>query len=221
VKRGRPGGKGERITGIKRRAGGLRELQTSEGSTFLVLKGPGTRHLLEVGVVLRRRDMEMLAGEFASAAGLALSYRLLSRRDRTEWEVRRALADECIEAPEVVEGILETLRRQGYLDDRRFAADFVRYLIRNRPSGPHLLRRKLMQLGVEEGIVEMEIRQALPPGREREIALELAGRRHDKRVERTRAVRRINGLLSRRGFSRGVINEICTALLKGEEIHGG
>jgi regulatory protein len=220
VKKRRCSGECERITVIKRRAGGLRELGTSAGSTFLVLKNPRTERFLEVGTVLGRRDMEKLGGECASAAGLAFSYGLLSRRDRTESEIRTRLAGEGIVAPEIVEGILETLRRQGYLDDRRFAADFIRHRIAHRPSGPHLLRQKLMRFGVEEGIIDSEIGRALPLEREREIALELARRRFDTRIERRRAVRRVHGLLSRRGFSSGVVNEICSGLLREKEIHG-
>ncbi len=146
---------------------------------------------------------------------MALAYRLLAVRDRTERETRSALETEGIMTPEVVGGIVDTLRRQGYLDDRRLAQSAVRFAMRHKPSGPRLLRRKLRAAGVREEIVEEELREDLPPERERELALELARRKLKGARDRAQAVRRIHGLLSRRGFSERIVNDICAGILRG------
>ena len=141
---------------------------------------------------------------------------MLSRRDRTEWEIQRALAGEGIDDPRIVEEIVQTLRRQGYLNDRRLTEVYIRYTMQHRPAGPHLLRKKLRDVGVGEDIIESEIRTLFDRAGEREIAMKLAAGRIDPRSERTRTVRRIQGLLTRRGFTSGIVNDICAMILRGE-----
>lgn len=199
---------------VRRRGGSLREIRTSREGRFLVAASPAVKRLLEVGAALSGRDLEELAGPFARSAGLELSYRMLSRRDRTEWEIRSALAGEGIEDPAIVGDIIQTLHRQGYLDDRRLAEGFVRYTMQHRPAGPHLLRGKLRNRGIGEDIVESVVHGAFRDTGEREIAGKLAARRADPRQERRRAVRRIHGLLTRRGFTTGVVNDICATILR-------
>jgi regulatory protein len=206
----------ERITEIRRRAGRLREIETSAGRTFLVLKGPATNRFLEVGTELDDRDLEELKGPIARSAGLARVYRLLAARDRSEHEIREALFGEGIEEPEVVGGIIEELTSRGFLDDRRLAAGYIRYMSEHRPSGAFLLRRKLKRRGIDDRIIDLELETALPPDREREIAHRLARGRLRAGQDRERSTRRMHGYLSRRGFGSRVVNEICAAIMRGE-----
>jgi len=203
------------VEGVRRRWGKLYTVTTSGGSSYLVLKDPSTAHLLKAGAELDGEALETLRGPGARTAGLTLAYRLLAMRDRTEHEIRAALAAEGIRTPEVVGDIVETLRRQGYLDDRRLAAGFMRFAARHRPGGPHLARRKLRKAGVSEEIIEEEIREALPPERERELAEALAVKKLRGAKSREQAVRRVHGFLARRGFSESVVRGICSKILKG------
>jgi len=205
----------ETVAGIRRRWGKLYAVTTSGGRRYLVLKDPSSERFLKEGVGLDREALELLGGTLARTAGMALAYRLLAVRDRTEREITTALSREGITTPEVVGEIIGTLRRQGYLDDRRLASHFVQYAAKHKPSGPRLLRRKLRDAGVGEEIINEEIRGAFSPEREREIAAELARRKIRGIEDREKAVRRVHGLLSRRGFSERVINSICSAILRG------
>jgi regulatory protein len=212
---------GEQVVEVRRRAGKLRELRTSRGRKFIVLRDLQTEQLLEVGTELDGKKLEEIEGPLARTAGLALAYRLLSVRDRTEWEIRKSLADEGIARPEVVGDIVETLQRQGYVDDRRFASDFVGYMTAHRPSGPYLLKRKLRKVGVSEDIIEAEVGAVLTPEREREIALLLARKKLKGQAPNERAVRRIHGILTRRGFCSSVVDDICRRVLIGEIVGEG
>jgi regulatory protein len=190
-------------------------MRISDGRTFLVLKDPLGERFLKTGAELTDEDVEQLAGPLARTAGMTLAYRLLGVRDRTEREIRGALEKEGIRTPEVVDDVVDTLRRQGYLDDRRLASSFVRFTLAHKPSGPHLLRRKLRAAGVRAEVIEEEIGEELPPEREREMALELARRKLKGAKDRQQAVRRIHGLLARRGFSERIVNDICAGILRG------
>jgi regulatory protein len=215
----------ESISLVRRRWGKLYVVITSGGRRFLVLRDPSSESYLEAGAPLDGEALAALAGPLARTAGLALAYRLLGVRDRTEREMRGALDAEGIQTPEVIDEIVGTLRRQGYLDDRRLASQYVQYLAKHKPSGAHLVRRKLREAGVSEEILEEEIREALPLEQEREMAEELARRKlasmkgmktGSSKEQREQAVRRIHGFLSRRGFSERVVGDICAKILRGK-----
>jgi regulatory protein len=209
------GGAPESVAEVRRRWGKLYSVRTSGGRIFLVLKDAASERYLKEDAALGADDLETLAGPLARTAGMALAYRLLAVRDRTEREIRSALEKEGLVTPEVVGDVIDTLRRQGYLDDRRLASGFVRFTLEHKPSGPHFLRRKLRAAGVRDEIIEEELGDALPPERERRLALELARRKLKGAKDRAQAVRRVHGLLSRRGFSERIVNEICAGVLRG------
>jgi len=208
-------GEVESIAQARRRWGKLYSVATSTGRRFLVLRDPATERFLREGAVLDRGALDALEGPVARSAGMALAYRLLAGRDRTEHEIRGALGKEGIGTPEVVDGIVDALRRQGYLDDRRLASHFVQYAAKHRPSGPRFIRRKLREAGVSEEIIEAEIRDAFPPEHEREVAEALARKKLRGAKSREQAVRRIHGFLARRGFGERTVNAICSAILRG------
>jgi SOS response regulatory protein OraA/RecX len=210
----------DEISEVRRRAGKLREIRTVRGRRFLVLRDPLTERFLEVGIHLEAADIEKLETDLALPAGMAYAYRLLSVRDRTEREIRDALAQEGIPTPGVVDEVVASLKRQGYLDDRRLASGYIRYMLEHRPSGPHLLRRKLRRAGVEENIIEDEIAAAVTAESEVETAERLARIKLGGKGGRERDARRVHGFLTRRGFSSAVVNRICARIVRGEFLEG-
>ncbi len=206
----------DEVTEVRRRAGMLREIRTAAGRRFLVLKGTPADRFLDTGSSIGPEEIEELEGELALPAGMAYAYRLLAIRDRTEHEIRNSLAGEGITAPPVVDEIISSLKRQGYLDDRRLASGFIRYTMEHRPSGPHLVRRKLREAGVEESVIEEEIELMLSGDYETRAAERLARGKIRGGGERKRDARRVHGFLTRRGFSSSVVNGICARIMRGE-----
>lgn len=180
------------------------------------MKDTGAERFLEVGTHLEASDIEELGTIHALAAGKALAHRLLARRDRTEKEIRDALAEEGISDVPVADDVVASLKRNGYLDDRRLAAGYIRFRLEHKPAGPRLLRRRLGQLGIDEAIIDAEIESAFEPGLELEIALRLAKAKMRGERERERGARRVHGFLSRRGFDSAIVNDICIQILKRE-----
>ena len=191
-------------------------LVTSAGRGYLVLDQPGNERYLRLGAILGPDELGELETTAAREAGLVLAYELISRRDRSVFEIRKNLTGENIENQEVIDYIIGSLQRQGYLNDRRLASDFVDYRKRHDPAGPGLIRKKLRDAGIDEEIIEAEIAGSFSKGEEKEVAAALAKKRMDtmKALGRETAVRRINGYLARRGFSRSVINDICASILR-------
>ena len=189
---------------------------TSAERRYLILDQPGNERYLEEGTVLGPDELGELETVAAREAGLILAYNLISRRDRSVFEIRKALIGENIENQEVIDYIVGALQSQGYLNDRRMASNFVDYRKRRDPAGPDLLRKKLRDVGIDEEIIDVEVTRNFSEGEEREIARSLAKKRLDTMngLGRETAVRRIHGFLARRGFSISVINDICASILK-------
>ncbi len=206
----------DEIAEVRRRAGKLREIRTAGGRRFLVLKDSPADRFLDAGVPIGPEEIEELETEHALPAGMAYAYRLLAIRDRTEHEIRSSLAGEGITSPPVIDEIITSLKRQGYLDDRRLASGYIRYTMEHRPSGPHLMRRRLREAGVDGNVIEEEIASAMSDGYEARTAERLAMDRVRGVSDRKKGARRVHGFLTRRGFSSSIVNEICAGILRGE-----
>jgi SOS response regulatory protein OraA/RecX len=223
-----------KIVSVSRGAGPLRRVATSSGRVFLVLKRPETDRFLVEGAPLGPAEIEELDGPVARQAGMALALRFLSRRERTEHEVRGALRAEGIENRDSIDYIVETLKGRNLLDDRRFASELIGYRLRHDPAGPALLRRKLAEAGVPADIADELIAEAFPPGEEERIASKLASERLARTIagsdraplragglgasgpDREKAARRLGGFLARRGFAPWIVGDICAGILRGE-----
>ena len=141
------------------------------------------------------------AAEGAQRA-LMLAYRAISRRERTESELR-AFLERRGEAPEAIEVALEDLRGSGCVDDavyaRRFAED-RRLLDR---WGPERIQRELARRGVHEELIDGALSER-GPEQELEAALALLAERFGAGLEDDRARARAWSLLVRRGHAEEV-----------------
>jgi regulatory protein len=89
----------------------------------------------------------------AAAYGVAL--RLLNYRFRSEGELRRRLHDKEFPA-EAIDGAIERLRREGWIDDARFAAHYALSLLRKK-RGRRRIESDLRELGVDQAIARQAI----------------------------------------------------------------
>ncbi len=136
--------------------------------------------------------------ERGAARALELAYRYLNRRDRTRAQVAAHLESREVPAAAIDEAV-ETLERQGYLDDARYARAFAEDRRALDGWGPERIERALLGAGVDDALVAAAV-GARDAGEELEAALELLRRRlhavpGDDR-ERASAL----GLLVRKGY---------------------
>ncbi len=123
--------------------------------------------------------------------------RLLTVRDRTVHELRTRLTSDYDEA--VVDEVLEYLQEMDFVNDERFARNYVEQRNRLRPTGNLGLRRELYAKGISQEIVELVMNS---PEEELELARRLLESRAPSlmRLSRDVRLRRAYGLLERRGF---------------------
>jgi regulatory protein len=137
----------------------------------------------------------------------------LARRDHTAAELRRALVERGHGAEEI-DGAIERLVRERYLDDRGYAERFARSRMANQGLGRLRVRQALRQRGVGRGEIEAGIRRATAEVDETAV-LDGVARRYWKqhaRVEPDRRLPRLWAFLVRRGFPPGLVRERLAAL---------
>lgn len=164
---------------------------------------------LRRGMPLSDADLEALrrAEQQQRAYGDAL--RLLNYRPRSAAEVRGRLGRRGYD-PEQVEAVVSRLQEQGLLEDRAFARLWVENRRLSSPRGRQRLAAELRQKGLAAEVIADVLAEAADED-EAAQALELArGRaRALSGLERPAFLRRLQGFLSRRGFSSELVLQVA------------
>jgi len=167
---------------------------------------------IEVGQQLRS-EIEAAADRRTAAARIL---RYLRARPRTAREVGDFLSRHG-HGSATVRAVLGELEAKGLVDDARYAAWFVRGKRAHRPLGAARIVRELVARGVARDLAEAAVADRESAGEstsELDLALAAARSRFAEaaRLGRDRGMRRMQGFLSRRGFSEGVVREACFRL---------
>ena len=129
---------------------------------------------------------------------------LLSRRDHSKLELSRKLRQKGGEAGEISE-LIESLAERGYLDDRRFAENFVRYRA-DKAWGRRRYRQELAKRGVDSEIIS-EVLETSP-----EINQDALNDKLQRLVEREtrkgKPADKIAASLARKGFALPAIRKV-------------
>jgi regulatory protein len=133
----------------------------------------------------------------------ALVLARLARRDHTEHELMRALARKGFPG-EAIEHALARARRQGLIDDERFARALAQSTARSGKRGPRRVVAALRRKGIASEVAQTAAKQAFPASEGVEAGLvRLAARLferargHTLREKRARVLRSLLG----RGFA--------------------
>lgn len=129
---------------------------------------------------------------------LDLAYRYLGKRDRTEAEVRKHLAARDIDESSI-DGAVDALIRQRYLDDARYARTFAEDRRALDDWGPERIERRLLALGIDGDLVASALADR-DGAAELEAAVTLLRRRFREIPATDRERERALGLLARKGY---------------------
>ncbi|MDA0174858.1 RecX family transcriptional regulator, partial [Solirubrobacter taibaiensis] len=153
---------------------------------------------------LASESLGALAAEPPAATELQLreeafntAWRFLSRRERTEAEVRARLERNDVEAP-LIDEVLDELMSGGYVDDAGYATRFAEDRRNLDGWGADRIERRLRELGVERH----HIAAALAAGDHDELgaATALLARRYPVPPDTPRDLEKALGFLIRKGF---------------------
>jgi regulatory protein len=142
------------------------------------------------------------------------AYALLRQRPQSEFEIRRRLKLKGY-GGDVIEGVIEDLRRSGEVDDGKFARLWVDSRMHSNPMGDVVLRHELKQKGVSDSIIEATLEDKAKNYDEYEVAFSMAKEQYArlKKLDRRKALKRIYDFLLRRGFKYDTIRKITDELI--------
>ncbi|MDO4686023.1 MAG: regulatory protein RecX [Corynebacterium sp.] len=164
--------------------------------------------------------------EEAKAKVRKRALRLLDQRARSRHELRQRLVQ--LEYPgAVVTEVLDDLERVGLIDDARFAAEWVRQRSDRRGKSKMALNLELKNKGISKETRDAALAQ-IGAEDEFQTATKFAEKKArsidsiDDRADYARNLRRILGVLARRGFSAEVSMRVAREALDNriEELRG-
>jgi regulatory protein len=194
------------------------EASASPGGRRAARSGRGRRSGRSAGERSEQDDSGTQERESAdpAAQARALCLRLLTGAPKT----RRQLADAMRrrELPEeVVEEVLSRYQEVGLIDDTAFAEAWVESRHRGRGLARRALAMELRSKGVDNAVVAEAVGR-LDPEQEADTARQLVDRklRSTSGLERQVRIRRLAGMLARRGYSEGLALRVVRAALDDE-----
>jgi regulatory protein len=156
---------------------------------------------------------------------LDLGYAYLNARDRTVSEVRRHLERRGV-SEELADAAIQTLGRQGFLDDGRYAQLFVTDKRALEQWGSERIRRGLLSRGIERQLVEAALADTPDPAAgddgeggplsELDRALSLLRRRFPDPPQDRRDRNRALGMLLRKGYESELALDALAAYARGD-----
>lgn len=153
---------------------------------------------LRAGQDLTSAQLEELSRRDALETACRQALRLLSRRPRSERELREAWQRRKVD-PATQASALGRLRESGQLDDRAFALAWVENRAAFRPKGTAALRMELRRKGVSDEIIEDSLKGIDEEAAAYAAAVKASRRWKDLPWEAFQE--RLGGYLRRRGFS--------------------
>lgn len=152
-------------------------------------------------------------GEGASLRLVAL--RLLGRRDYSSYELEQRLLARGFPAGEITV-LLEVIRQNGLIDDRRVAEAHVRTASRVKGRGRTRIRRELLARGIPADLADSAVRTLSADDEDQAMRRLLA--RHGKGAVASPANRRrLFSQLLRRGFSPTAISRALRSSEQDDE----
>lgn len=101
--------------------------------------------------------------------GKKTAYTFLAYRQRSKKELSRKLQQKKI-SEKTIKKVLEILEKQKYIDDEKFAKNFLEDKLKSKPAGRRLLKLKLSEKGISREILQKTIDENYSDEKEFEAA---------------------------------------------------
>lgn len=146
----------------------------------------------------------------------AICLRLLTGTPRTRQQLADALRKREI-PDEIADEVLSRFEDVGLIDDAAFAGAWVESRHHGRGLARRALARELRTKGVDAELIDEAVGQ-LDPEQEEETARELVARklRSTRGLDRDRRLRRLAGMLARKGYPEGMALRVVRQALEEE-----
>jgi len=152
---------------------------------------------------------------------MTAAFRFLSIRSRSEVEIANFLSKKALVKSipsRVVSRVSQRLKELEYINDHKFAREFVSSRLHGKPKGERVIRSELKQKGVNEDIINAVVAESPELGDivlMRELAVKALGRKLSRYTtfKREECSRKLYDFVIRRGFSasvaRSLVDDYC------------
>ena len=138
------------ITSIKEYDKKRSQIYIDGEKAFLLYNGEIRKYKLEEDQELDQITYDVIVREVLSKRAILRAMNLLQKRDYTEYKLREKLKDGGYPT-ECMEEAIEYVKSYKYLDDQRYASDYVRYYKESRSK--KRISMDLVQKGVDKDLI--------------------------------------------------------------------
>ncbi len=144
------------ITRIENYVSGRYKIYLNDEFAFVLYKGELTKYGIKEGNTIDEQTYDDIINNLLTKRAKLRAMNLLKSRDYTEKTLKNKLKDSCY--PEnVINRALEYVKSYGYVDDCRYAEDYVR--LNSERSSAVIIKNKLMDKGISTDIIEAALRK--------------------------------------------------------------
>ncbi|MFC5448416.1 regulatory protein RecX [Paenibacillus aestuarii] len=187
----------------------------NEEYTFSVHEDIMIKHRLFKGEIIDPERMAIIIRDEERNKAYTKALYMIGRRPHASSEVRRKLKEQGFEA-DIIDGVMETLEKQNYLNDEEFAKMWAEHRIYSQRRGRNWVKQELQQKGIHKELVHGAI-AGINAEDELEGALKLA--RNKWKITSGSTIdkkRKTGAFLMRRGYTGGIVNKVLGQLSAGE-----
>ncbi len=185
-----------RIDKVEQLEKGKVALTFDNGNRMVFYKGELKPLFPEEGLELSETEYEALAKKLQIRVKKRAVF-LLEKQDRTEAQIRRKLKENSY-PEEMIDEAVFYLKERHFLDDRRYAENYIRYHCAKESKGK--LRLKLMEKGVSKEIIEAAMEEEYVGDEDAYIKMWLQKKNFSYEESDQKEKQKIYGFLIRKGF---------------------
>lgn len=175
-----------------------------DGTVWILYKGEIRSYCLKTGMEISEALYHEIQAEVIGKRAKKRALYLLEKMDRTEAGLREKLRQNEY-PPEAVDAALEYVKSYHYIDDLRYAKNFIRSHQASRSRKK--LQMDLLSKGISKALVEQALEEAYEGGEAQLILQLLKKRGYDRTKADMKEQRRIYTYLMRKGFrSEDILN---------------
>ena len=195
-----------KVTGIEPCSKTKYKISLDGKFAFVLYKGELSRFRIREGEELSEETQQKIYSDVLLKRAKLRALHLLSDMDRTENALREKLRL-GLYPQEIIDAAVEYVRSFGYLNDARYAENFVRS--RQGMKSRREIRAQLLQKGVPSELIEDAFEACGEEGGEADaIRRLLEKKRFDPVCADEREIQRLYGYLARKGFSYETVRQV-------------
>ena len=162
------------------------------------------------GMELTKERQKEIEEENTSYLSYSIAVDYLSYSLRSEKEVRQKLKENDI-PPEVIEGTIQRLHDQNYIDDRIYGESYTRTAANINRKGPFVIAQDLKLKGLDEDVIAQALEQ-YPEDYQMENGVKLAEKllKKQQRTSSRDAKMKAKLHLQQKGYGRDIIDKIMS-----------